>query len=158
MPTELETMKNRVKRLELEEKLKKLGGNVEHHSEKHENKKHNEHLENQSAHVKHELEELEKKKSEIHKNMKEAKQGKGFIERQAINVKGLSQLAGINKQINDRKGFLNRESQIRNLKQINVVQSLQIEANKKRKELNDVRKSANLKFEDIAGSDKLFKL
>lgn len=139
MPEDINALKQKLKRLELEEKLKKLGGSHSHktkviQSSSNEDK------------VKREIAELESKKAESLKRADSSYKGKGFLGRIGVGLgAGLEQIK-INKQINEKRGYIQRENQIKNLQQVNRLQEIQIEANKKKAEL---RKARQLNTEQI---------
>lgn len=138
MAENLSDLKKQVKRLELEEKLKKLGK-----SEKKEHKVKSIPSENHSETVKKEINELYEQK----KRLNQSEKPKGFLGKLAFNIGNVAGQASLNKKINEKQKYLNTETRIRNLNQTLRLQKLQVEANRNQAEINQLRKRAEVKVD-----------
>jgi len=124
--TDIKALKEEIQKLELENKLKKLKPQTQKVSIPKEK--------DYSSQIKHEIKQLESQKLS----------NKGF--------RGFLRNANINYQINQRRQFVNAQTQTKKLTEQTKAIKSRVEFEKARNELNELKKKSSLNFEGIGGS------
>jgi len=126
---DVQTLKDQVEKLKLQQQLKKLGGG----KGKKKSSKAPRVLSTDNA-TRHEISELQEKRAGIDKKAEEMKKGKGFFGKLGVGIAAGIAKAKYNQQINQRSGFVNQGRQIQQVKRQTELEKAKAELAKAREQ------------------------